>query len=93
MACLSSRIPSGEVVSPAKLEMVERSENVLRDLGFQDVRVRHHELGSRHLARIELGPEEIARLFAGDAFRGVAEALNEIGYHHVTVDLHGYRRK
>ena len=92
MACLSSRIPSGEVVTPAKLEMVERSENVLRDLGFQDVRVRHHELGSRHLARIELGPAEIARLFANDVFRGVAEALKEIGYHHVTVDLHGSHR-
>lgn len=92
MACLSSRIPSGEAVSPAKLEMVERSENVLRDLGFQDVRVRHHEWGGRHLARIELGPDEIVRLFAGDAFRKVAQALREIGYHHVTVDLHGYHR-
>jgi pyridinium-3,5-biscarboxylic acid mononucleotide sulfurtransferase len=46
MACLSSRIPYGEVVSPEKLRMIEAAENVLRDLGFYDVRVRHHELGS-----------------------------------------------
>jgi uncharacterized protein len=44
MACLSSRIPYGESVSPEKLKMIEGAENVLRDLGFYDVRVRHHEL-------------------------------------------------
>ena len=45
MACLSSRIPQGEPVTPEKLAMIEAAENVLRDLGFHDVRVRHHELG------------------------------------------------
>ena len=44
MACLSSRVPHGESVTLAKLGMIERAENVLRDLGFYDVRVRHHEL-------------------------------------------------
>jgi uncharacterized protein len=45
MACLSSRIPQGEPVTLEKLAMIEAAENVLRDLGFHDVRVRHHELG------------------------------------------------
>jgi len=45
MACLSSRIPHGEPVNQQKLAMVESAENVLRDLGFYDVRVRHHEYG------------------------------------------------
>lgn len=45
MACLSSRIPYGEPVTPEKLEMIEEAEYVLRDLGFYDVRVRHHEPG------------------------------------------------
>jgi uncharacterized protein len=44
MACLSSRIPYGESVTPSKLLMIERAEYVLRDLGFHDVRVRHHEM-------------------------------------------------
>jgi uncharacterized protein len=44
MACLSSRIPYGDPVTPEKLRMIEAAENVLRDLGFHDVRVRHHEL-------------------------------------------------
>ena len=47
MACLSSRIPYGEAVTPEKLAMIEQAENVLRDLGFHDVRVRHHELSSK----------------------------------------------
>jgi len=46
MACLSSRVPYGESVTPEKLRMIEAAEYVLRDLGFHDVRVRHHELRS-----------------------------------------------
>jgi len=45
LACLSSRVPQGEPVTPEKLRMIEAAENVLRDLGFHDVRVRHHEMG------------------------------------------------
>lgn len=44
MACLSSRVPHGEPVTPEKLRMIEAAENLLRDLGFYEVRVRHHEL-------------------------------------------------
>jgi pyridinium-3,5-biscarboxylic acid mononucleotide sulfurtransferase len=47
MACLSSRIPYGEKVTPEKLKMIEEAEYVLRDLGFRDVRVRLHELTSK----------------------------------------------
>jgi uncharacterized protein len=47
MACLSSRLPYGEAVTPAKLRMIEAAEYVLRDLGFHDVRVRHHELNAQ----------------------------------------------
>lgn len=47
MACLSSRIPYGEAVTPEKLRMIEEAEYVLKDLGFYDVRVRHHEVGCK----------------------------------------------
>jgi len=95
MACLSSRVPYGEVVTPEKLKMIEEAEYVLRDLGFHDVRVRHHELGSKassHLARIEVGPEELAKFVVNGNSVVVAEALRKIGYTHVTLDLLGYRR-
>lgn len=48
MACLSSRIPHGEAVTPEKLAMIEAAENVLKDFGFYDVRVRHHELSNQY---------------------------------------------
>jgi len=108
MACLSSRIPYGEVVTPEKLRMIEEGEYVLRDLGFYDVRVRLHELGangktsnnqsaspntqSNWLARIEVGPIELKRLLENGLSERVATALKQIGYAHVTVDLQGYRR-
>ena len=92
LACLSSRIPTGEAVTPAKLLMVEEAEYFLRDLGFFDVRVRHHELAQGHLARIEVGPVEIPRLLAGEQYAAVAARFRELGYLHVTLDLAGYRR-
>lgn len=101
MACLSSRIPYGELVTPEKLRMIEAAENVLKDSGFYDVRVRHHELKSEirnpksepcALARIEVGTAELPRLLENGLSVRVAEALKGIGYAHVTVDLQGYRR-
>jgi len=92
MACLSSRIPYGEVVTPEKLRMIEAGENVLRDLGFYDVRVRHHELKLGHLARIEVGPGELSKFLTGNTAQRVTEALKQAGYAHVTLDLQGYRR-
>ena len=49
MACLSSRVPYGDPVTPQKLSMIEQGEYVLRDLGFYDLRVRHHEMRSAEL--------------------------------------------
>ena len=102
MACLSSRIPYGEAVTEAKLRMIEEAENHLRDLGFREVRVRHHELKSEvrspkseivlHLARIEVGATEMPKLLANDNSTQVAAALRKMGYAHVTLDLQGYRR-
>jgi pyridinium-3,5-biscarboxylic acid mononucleotide sulfurtransferase len=92
MACLSSRVPYGEAVTPAKLSMIEQAEYALRDLGFHDVRVRHHELKLGQLARIEVGPVEQAKFWGHGLAERVAGQLREIGYTHVTLDLQGYRR-
>lgn len=93
MACLSSRIPTGESVTPEKLRMIEQAEYVLRDLGFYDVRVRHYQLNSAEsLARIEVGPTEVSRLTESGLQAQVTAALKRLGYAQVTVDLNGYRR-
>jgi uncharacterized protein len=92
LACLSSRIPYGEAVSPEKLLMIERGENLLRDLGFHDVRVRHHELKTGALARIEIGPRELGRFCDAALFARVTAEFRALGYLHITLDLEGYRR-
>lgn len=88
MACLSSRVPYGEPVTVEALAMVEAAENVLRDAGFRDVRVRHH----RNMARIEVGPGEIARFLKNGLRDRVVNGLKRIGYVYVTLDLQGYRQ-
>lgn len=90
MACLSSRIPTGEHVSPAKLRMIEAAEAFLREAGFHDLRVRHHESPSGALARIEV--DDSARLAEPALASRVVGRLREVGYLHVTLDLAGYRR-
>jgi uncharacterized protein len=88
MACLSSRIPYGEPVTPEALGMIEAAENVLHEAGFADVRVRHHG----NLARIEVAPQAVARFCDGGAPEVIVAALKKIGYAYVTLDLQGYRR-
>ena len=86
-ACLSSRFVYGETISEEKLGMVDQAEQLLLDLGFHQVRVRIH--GS--IARIEILPEEFARLLAEDVRETVYRTLRELGFSYVTMDLGGYR--
>lgn len=92
MACLSSRIPYGEPVTPEKLAMIEAAETFLRGLGFHDLRVRHHQIGSGALARLEIAAGEFPRLLTEDRPARIAAHLKSLGYHQVTLDLQGYRR-
>lgn len=86
-ACLASRIPYGERITPEKLSMAERAEQFLRDSGFGQLRVRVHGT----LARIEVEPHLISR-FADSGFReAAAERFREIGFSYTAVDLTGYR--
>jgi uncharacterized protein len=86
-ACLSSRIPYFSEVTEEKLRMIERAENVLRDLGFRVCRVRHHD----SLARLEIGRDEMARALEPEMAEAIDRELRAIGYQHVTLDLRGYR--
>lgn len=87
MACLSSRIPYGQEVTPEKLAQVEAAEGALRCRGFWQVRVRHHG----DVARIELPAEDLARFFAEDHAAAVAAEIRACGFAFVAVDLEGYR--
>ncbi|MFC4247106.1 ATP-dependent sacrificial sulfur transferase LarE [Natribaculum luteum] len=87
MACLSSRIPTGLAVTEDRLTRVERAENLLRQWGFEQFRVRDHD----GLARIEVAPDELERALEVEFVETVRDALDDLGFDHVTLDLHGYR--
>jgi pyridinium-3,5-biscarboxylic acid mononucleotide sulfurtransferase len=86
-ACLSSRIPYGSEVTEQKLQLIERAEDVLRGLGFRVFRVRHHDT----IARLEIAKDEMARALEPDVAEHLTRELRRLGYHHVTIDLQGYR--
>lgn len=86
-ACLSSRIPYHSAVTPEKLAAIERAEDVLVGLGFRQCRVRHHG----DVARVELGPDEMARALEPAARETILRELKALGFRYVALDLQGYR--
>ncbi len=86
-ACLASRVPYGTLVTIDTLNQIARAERCLRELGFRQLRVRHHG----NTARIELAPEDISQLMEASRRRAVVERFKELGYLYVTLDLEGYR--
>jgi tRNA-specific 2-thiouridylase/uncharacterized protein len=87
MACLSSRIPTGLAVTEERLSRVERAERLLRTWGFDQFRVRDHD----GLARIEIGEDELDVALDPDFVRAARDHVADLGFDHVTLDLHGYR--
>lgn len=86
-ACLSSRLPYGTEVTPERLQQVEQGEELLRGLGFRQVRLRHHGT----VARVEVDPEELPYALDPMMARAIAAALKPLGFRFVTLDLEGYR--
>lgn len=84
-ACLSSRFVYGEKITVQKLDMIDKSEQLLLDLGFKQVRVRIHN----DVARIEVLPNETERVMQ---FKDTINSkFKEYGFRYVTLDLGGYR--
>ncbi|HET9326261.1 MAG TPA: ATP-dependent sacrificial sulfur transferase LarE [Candidatus Eisenbacteria bacterium] len=85
--CLASRIPYGVEITREKLEMVERAEELLRSLGFRELRVRHHE----DLARVEVPLAELDRVLDPPTREALIDGLKALGYRYITLDLEGFR--
>ncbi len=85
LACLSSRFPYGEEITPAKLAQVARAEEFMRSRGFRQVRVRHHG----EIARLEVGAAELERAF--EEREAISAELLDAGFLYVTLDLAGYK--
>jgi uncharacterized protein len=86
-ACLSSRFPYGKEITVAKLTMVDKAEQFLMDMGFKQLRVRHHD----EIARIEVDPDERVRFFDLEIMDKIGNEFKKIGFKYVTLDIIGYR--
>jgi len=87
LACLASRFPYGTPIDRPGLRRVGAAEDLLRSMGFRQVRVRHH--GS--IARVEVEPDLIPKLLRKDARARLVRALKGLGWSYVALDLDGYR--
>jgi uncharacterized protein len=85
--CLSSRIAYGIPVTIERLSTVDRGEEILREMGFREFRVRHHDA----LVRLEIAPAEMSRALRLDTIDELARRFRELGFKFVTLDLAGYR--
>lgn len=81
--CLSSRFPYGTAITPEKLAQVGAAESVLRESGFREFRVRHHDA----VARVEVPPADFPRLL--EAREEISRRLRALGYAWVALDLEG----
>ena len=85
--CLSSRIAYGTTVTIERLSKVDRGEEILREFGFREFRVRHHD----QLVRIEIAPAEMDRALRREVIDELARRFRELGFKYVTLDLEGFR--
>ena len=85
--CLSSRIAYGTTVTIERLSKVDRGEEILREFGFREFRVRYHD----QLVRLEISQEEMDRILRKDVFKELAARFRELGFKYVTLDLEGFR--
>ena len=86
-ACLASRFPYGMKITPDKLAMVDRAEQYLLNLGFKQVRVRHHG----DTARIEVAGDERYKFFDLELMDNIYKQFQQIGFAYTSLDLKGYR--
>jgi uncharacterized protein len=85
--CLSSRVEYGRTVTREVLDQVEKAEESLRQLGFRELRVRHHG----ELARVEIARAELARALTMEMLDAISAALKLAGFQYVTLDCTGFR--
>ena len=86
-ACLSSRIPYGTMVTVEALTTIAKAEKYLREKGFKQLRVRHHE----NIARIEISADDFDVLTSEPLRTEVPSYFKSLGYSYVTLDLEGFR--
>ncbi len=85
--CLSSRFPYGETITVEKLRRVGRAEIYLRQLGYENLRVR----SEKETARIELPSDQIKRFINATNLDQLVQVFQDLGFCYVTLDLEGFQ--
>ncbi|RMF42841.1 MAG: ATP-dependent sacrificial sulfur transferase LarE [Planctomycetota bacterium] len=86
--CLASRIAYGVEVTEERLRRIDAAEQLLRQLGAQDCRVRLH---ADELARIEVPQSDLARLLQEPVRQQIVDGLLGLGFRFVAIDLQPLR--
>ena len=81
--CLSSRIPYGNKVTSNKLKQIEEAEQILNDLGFDRVRVRHYN----STCKIEVPLVQVQSLI--DLSDKIIPKFKKIGFEECIFDKEG----
>lgn len=86
-SCLATRIPYGDRITLEKLKRIERAEEIIHNLGIEQVRVRFHN----NLARIEVKEKDLLYLLKEDLKKRIIPQFKKLGFVNITLDLQGYR--
>jgi pyridinium-3,5-biscarboxylic acid mononucleotide sulfurtransferase len=86
--CLASRIAYGVEVTAERLQRIEQAEQVLRELGWREFRVRLHE---QELVRIEIPCDSLEQCLQGQVYARIVQEFQRLGFRFVTLDLEGFR--
>ena len=90
LACLATRFPYNETITPEKIDRIKKAELILRGHGFKTFRVRY--LGKAlNMVKIEVGVSELSRLLSPDLLGNINSDIKRLGFSSVTLDLGGYR--
>ncbi|MGH2575786.1 MAG: ATP-dependent sacrificial sulfur transferase LarE, partial [Ignavibacteria bacterium] len=102
--CLSSRIPYGQKVTKDKLSLIEQAEEIIKEYGFKEFRVRHFEFSPAgnslesnendkkiKLAKIDIAKDELENVLSEKMIGEINLKLKNIGYDFVTLDLGGLK--
>jgi pyridinium-3,5-biscarboxylic acid mononucleotide sulfurtransferase len=88
-SCLASRIPHGIEITYARIARIEKAESIIKTIfRVTQVRVRDHA----ELARVEVGRDELHRLFDAEKLEVADKKIKELGFRYVSIDMRGYRQ-
>lgn len=86
-ACLASRLPFGQTITPERLDRISTAETAIQAMGFMNSRIRDHF----PVARIEIPPDDFRRLLDPDTRSQLIRSIRSCGFLFVALDLEGYR--